>query len=461
MIREGILREFAGLIVTVRWLLDLAVLSGAFFLAFAIYPDFPEMPTSYNYALIGAIIGWALFFPQLSLHRGWRGESLRREVQHLTIYISLIFAGLAVISVATKTTYDYSRVWFLTWFVLSWVGIISYRGLLRIVMRWFRAAGFNQRHIVVIGEGDILTVVTRRVKQSPWTGFQVAASFGRAEHPSQSELLDGTLEQGLEFLKHNQVDQIWIAMPMRCEDQLAKLLYELRHSTADIRYIPDFASYRLFNHSLSEISGLPVINLSATPMEGVNRVIKAFEDRMLAGVILLLISPLMLLIALAVKLTSRGPVFFKQQRVSWNGKPINVIKFRTMPVDVESKSGPVWARKTDNRCTPIGGFLRRTSLDELPQFINVLHGDMSIVGPRPERPVFVEKFKEEIPDYMKKHVVKAGITGWAQVNGWRGNTDLHKRIEHDLYYIENWSLLFDLKIIVLTIFKGFIHKNAY
>jgi putative colanic acid biosynthesis UDP-glucose lipid carrier transferase len=212
---------------------------------------------------------------------------------------------------------------------------------------------------------------------------------------------------------------------------------------------------------VTEFAGLPVVNVSVSPMEGPNWLIKRVEDAMFSLAILVLISPLLLAIAIGVKLSSPGPVFYRQERVGWNGRPFEMLKFRSMPVDTENETGPVWAKRGEHRATGFGAFLRRTSLDELPQFINVLRGEMSIVGPRPERPVFVEKFKDEIPDYMKKHLVKAGITGWAQINGWRGDTDLEKRIEYDLYYIENWSLWFDIKIILLTLIKGFVHKNAY
>ena len=196
-------------------------------------------------------------------------------------------------------------------------------------------------------------------------------------------------------------------------------------------------------------------------MDGVNRWVKAIEDKFLSAIILLLISPIMVIIALAVKISSPGPVLYRQERLSWNGRQFHMYKFRSMPIDAESQTGAVWASDGEKRATRVGAFLRRTSLDELPQFWNVLKGDMSIVGPRPERPVFVKRFKDEVPSYMQKHMVKAGITGWAQVNGWRGNTDLEKRIEHDLYYIDNWSLWLDLKIILMTLFKGFVHKNAY
>jgi putative colanic acid biosynthesis UDP-glucose lipid carrier transferase len=215
------------------------------------------------------------------------------------------------------------------------------------------------------------------------------------------------------------------------------------------------------HHSLSEVAGVPVVNISYSAIDGVNEVIKTCEDYVLSAVLLLLASPLMLLIAVGVKLSSPGPVFYRQRRVGWNGHEFTMYKFRSMPVEAEKDSGPVWASPVDDRATRFGSFLRKTSLDELPQLINVLQGKMSLIGPRPERPMFVEKYKDEVPHYMKKHLVKAGLTGWAQVHGWRGNTCLHTRIEHDLYYIENWSLWLDIKIIIMTIFRGLVHKNAY
>ncbi|MCL4170499.1 UNVERIFIED_CONTAM: hypothetical protein GTU68_036006, partial [Idotea baltica] len=239
-------------------------------------------------------------------------------------------------------------------------------------------------------------------------------------------------------------------MPLSEEKRINTIVNALSDMTIDIRLVPDIFGFRLINHSVSTIAGMPVVNLSVTPMDGINRWIKAIEDKFLAALILILISPLMLTVSLLVKLSSSGPIFYRQERLSWNGREFTIYKFRTMPVDSEQSTGAVWATKGEARATSIGNFLRRTSLDELPQFWNVLKGDMSIVGPRPERPVFVDQFKHEIPSYMRKHMVKAGITGWAQVHGWRGDTDLNKRIEHDLYYIDNWSLWLDLRIILMT-----------
>jgi putative colanic acid biosynthesis UDP-glucose lipid carrier transferase len=225
--------------------------------------------------------------------------------------------------------------------------------------------------------------------------------------------------------------------------------------------VPDIFNFALLNHSMTEVAGLPVINLAESPLSGVNRAIKGAEDFVLSLLLLVILSPLMLLIAVGVKLSSPGPAFYAQQRVTWNGRRFMMRKFRTMPVDAEVTTGPVWSGPGERRSTPFGAFLRRASLDELPQLLNVLQGDMSLVGPRPERPEFVEQFRQQIPGYMQKHLVKAGITGWAQVNDLRGDTDLTRRIEYDLYYIDNWSLMFDLRILCLTLWHILTSRNAH
>ena len=257
------------------------------------------------------------------------------------------------------------------------------------------------------------------------------------------------------------LDQVWIALPLKDEERIRALLDDLRDFPVQICFVPDIYSFNLLHHSFSEIAGLPVINLTDTPLSGWKELIKTVEDYVFSAVLLILMAPLLLVIAIIIKLTSPGPVFYRQERVTWNGAYFPMLKFRTMPVEAEAASGPVWARAGEPRATPFGRFLRRTSLDELPQFINVLKGEMSIVGPRPERPQFVDEFRKQIPGYMQKHLVKGGITGWAQVNDLRGDTDLAARIQYDLYYIENWSLLFDLRIMALTVFKIFNSRHAY
>jgi putative colanic acid biosynthesis UDP-glucose lipid carrier transferase len=227
-----------------------------------------------------------------------------------------------------------------------------------------------------------------------------------------------------------------------------------------IRLVPDIYGFHLFNHSITEVAGMPVLNLTDTPLSGVNSSLKRVEDVLLAAFLLVLSTPLWLLIAIGIKASSRGPVLYRQERVTWNGQRFQMLKFRTMPVDAEASSGPIWSNGQASRATPFGAFLRRFSLDELPQLLNVLSGDMSMVGPRPERPEFVAQFRRDIPGYMQKHLVKAGITGWAQVNDLRGDSDLTQRIQYDLYYIEHWSVWFDLGIIALTLWHILTSRNA-
>lgn len=465
MFREGFLRSHSRSIAFLMWILDLAMPVVAGWLAFVIYPDFDYIPQHYINAVGLALIGFAIVFPNLSFGKGFRGMPIVRELKFVVFAVSSVFICTVLVALFTKSTASYSRVWFLEWYFFTLIGLIGYRVALRLLLRWIRSCGFNQRTVVVVGSGDIARTVISRLLSATWSGFRVVAIFTTDSRVSD-EYLDGGVVEGSyddveEYVQRAGIDQVWVAMPLQNQDQLRGVMHSLKHCTADIRYVPDIFEFQLFNHSMSEVAGLPVLNLTASPMDGVNRVFKALEDKVLAFVILLLASPFFLLISIAIKLTSKGPVFFKQDRVGWNGKHIEIVKFRTMPVDAEFSSGPVWAKPGDSRATRIGRFLRRTSLDELPQFYNVLCGDMSIVGPRPERPIFVERFKDEIPHYMKKHMVKAGITGWAQVNGWRGNTSLNERVKHDLYYIENWSVGFDLKIILLTFTRGFINKNAY
>jgi putative colanic acid biosynthesis UDP-glucose lipid carrier transferase len=245
--------------------------------------------------------------------------------------------------------------------------------------------------------------------------------------------------------------------PSRCQE----VLNLLQESTVDIRYLMDANYFTGSAAYFTDFAGLPLLDIEVTPLQGLGYYYKVLEDKIVATLALVLLSPLFAAIAIGVKLSSPGPVFYRQERISWNNRRFVMLKFRTMPVGAEDNTGPTWATKGEGRATRFGAFLRKTSLDELPQFINVLKGDMSVVGPRPERPCFVEQFKDKIPAYMKKHMMKAGITGWAQVNGLRGDTDLEERIQHDLFYIRNWSLMFDLTIAIQTFVNGFINKNAY
>ncbi|GAB1266018.1 hypothetical protein NBRC116492_28280 [Aurantivibrio infirmus] len=300
------------------------------------------------------------------------------------------------------------------------------------------------------------------LKKASWAGLKVDGIFLEDCEENTTNIRSTPVLGKIKDIKTNKAiqnaEQIWIAMPLDSE-KIKFIMSTLDTVTADIRLVPNWYDFPLLNHSVTVINGLPILNVSMSPMDGFSRVAKSIEDKVLSALILLLIMPILIIVAIGVKISSKGPVFYKQERVGWNGHPFFMYKFRSMPVNVESKNIE-WGNASSKATTSFGKFIRKTSLDELPQFWNVLKGDMSIVGPRPERPQFVANFKHEVNGYMKKHKVKAGITGWAQINGWRGDTDLSSRIEHDLWYIDNWSLFLDIKIIALTVTKGFLDKNA-
>lgn len=459
-------RDYTNLFPHIARLVDISAVILSAFVVFVL-PQWPAPLNVQNYQL-AVLIGTLLVlivFPLFNVYRSWRGRGWLVHIRTIAIAWMMVIMLLIFIAFITKTSALYSRQWLILWSVTGFGSLIGSRLLLGQVIKYLRLQGWNHKRIIVLGAGKLGRRVARQIRESNNIGYDIVAFFDDNGELHGREFdgipVKGNIDQVPTLLAHDQVDEVWITLPMRAEQRLAEILHDLRHSTAAVRFVPDIFNLHLINHSIAEIAGMPVLNLSESPIHGINAVAKFIEDKILASIILVLISPLMMVIAIGVKLTSPGPVFYRQERVSWNGRRFMMLKFRTMPVDAENNTGPVWAKAGEQRATKLGMFLRRTSLDELPQFINVLRGDMSIVGPRPERPVFVGKFKDEVPHYMKKHLVKAGITGWAQVNGWRGDTDINKRIEYDIQYIENWSVWFDLRIIFLTLLKGFIHKNAY
>lgn len=442
-----------------------AILTGGLFAYVLRFPDWELVSKYMTVAVIAAFLG-SLFFPKVGAYRNWRGDKVLINFQRLMAGWGAVAVTLLMIAFFTKTTELISRQWFVLWFIVTIPLFAIYRAILTMLLRHFVSQQWRKTRIAIVGGGDLAREVAQRIESAHWSGFQIEGFFSDRyegsieDHPVLGKLKD-VAEVAASNLGQMRVDEIWIALPLEDYDRVREVVHSLRHVPVAIRFIPDIFEFRLINHDISQIEGIPVIDLNVTPMVGMNLWLKEVEDKVIGALILLLISPVMIALAIGVKLSSPGPIFYRQERVSWGGKPFHMLKFRSMPVDAEKESGPVWAREHEQRATPFGAFLRRTSLDELPQFLNVLKGDMSIVGPRPERPVFVDRFKGEIPDYMQKHLVKGGITGWAQVNGWRGDTDLEKRIEYDLFYIENWSLYLDLKIIFLTIFKVFRDRNAY
>jgi Undecaprenyl-phosphate glucose phosphotransferase len=329
-------------------------------------------------------------------------------------------------------------------------------------VHWFRRRGYNPSFTVIVGTGRTARKTAAALRGATWMGFR---NIGFVEdNPTRwtSDLdILGTVNDLPVIIDKYKIDHVFICLPMNRFHESRRVFDVLSENVVDVRLVADVPNLAGVSLTTTFFEGMPIVGLRESPHYGVNIVIKRAMDIVLAALALVVLSPLMLLIALVVKLTSRGPVFYRQERCGLNGSPFQMLKFRSLKVDAEAATGPVWMTKNDDRKTPIGGFLRKTSLDELPQFINVLKGDMSIVGPRPERPVFIEKFKKTIPNYMARHAVKCGITGWAQVHGWRGNTSLRKRIQYDLHYIIHWTPWLDLKIMWLTIWNGLVHRNAY
>jgi len=470
MFPRGLLNEYASTLNLVARVLDVLVILLAAFIAYVWRFHNTDLTTDYLIALIIAALISFIVFSWSGIYRAWRGKSWLEQARTVVFVWFIVVVTLIIIAFLTKTSSVYSRQWMAMWSFAGLICLLGFRFSFYKFLQYMRKKGWNHKHIVIVGTGDLGRGVAQNISQATWTGLDVVAFFDDFGKTYKTEKIDGIdvkpLDELTEFIgSQHKIDQVWLALPLREEEKMNQILYELRYSTVDIRFVPGIFGFRLLNHSITEVAGLPVIDLSASPMVGINRLIKELEDRVLALLILLMVSPLLVFIALGVKLSSPGPVLFKQMRLGWDGKPIKVYKFRTMVTHKEEPGVITQACRDDCRITPFGAFLRRTSLDELPQFWNVLQGRMSIVGPRPHAMLHNEQYKDQIDDYMRRHKVKPGITGWAQIHGWRGETDtlekMQRRIDYDLYYIENWSLWLDIKIIILTFFSGFVHKNAY
>ncbi|HET7301248.1 MAG TPA: undecaprenyl-phosphate glucose phosphotransferase [Oleiagrimonas sp.] len=412
-------------------------------------------------AVLGVLLT-LLIFPFAGVYRSWRGLGLAMEVARVCLAWSMVMAALLALSWVLKSSGDYSRLWVVSWYAGGLALFAAHRLVARQLLGYVRANGLDTRKVILVGATQSGMQIVEAARNNPWMGLDVVGYIATRHDVVEIQDLPRicSLHEFLGDIENIVFDQLWVALPMSAEEDIRKVMAETNDSTATIRLIPDLFGYELLNHEATAIAGIPIITLRGSPITGYAHIAKAIEDRVLSALILLFISPLMLLIALCVKLSSPGPVLYRQKRVGMEGKEFDMFKFRSMPVDTE-KDGVRWGNAKNKQTTRFGRFIRKTSLDELPQFINVLKGDMSIVGPRPERPIFVQNFRKEVPKYMQKHLVKAGITGWAQINGWRGDTDLGKRIEFDLYYIRNWSVWMDIRIIFRTLLYGFFGKNAY
>jgi exopolysaccharide biosynthesis polyprenyl glycosylphosphotransferase len=418
------------------------------------------------------VVLWPIVFYFHGLYQSRRARSRVDEV--LTVVVAVLMATVLLSVViawyrppawpGSPNYFTFSR-GFLGLFALGDLVLVAgVRMAMRSVLRRVRASGHNLQRILVIGAGILGREITQKILAHRELGFRVMGFLDDDQSKVGTSFLGvpvlGTTRQAEEILDQYRIDQVYMALPVEAHKRTLQMLQLMARECVEVRLVPDILQYATLKASLEDLDGTPVINLSQVPLQGWNSLVKRGIDLAIALVALVVSLPFLPLFALAIWLEDRGPIFYKQERMGLDGRSFMILKFRSMRSDAEATSGPVWAVKNDPRRTRVGELLRRWSLDELPQLWNVLMGDMSIVGPRPERPTFVREFKHKIPQYMLRHRVKSGITGWAQVHGWRGNTSIKKRIQYDLYYIENWSLYLDFKILWMTLRHGLRH-NAY
>ena len=356
----------------------------------------------------------------------------------------------------------YSRATLAIFMVCAIVFVIVGRIFVRAFVERRHRDGRDVDRVLIAGNGELARAVVERIEAHGELGFRIV---GYLRNGDDSVLADlpclGAIDEAERVIEAHDVGHVFVALPHASSKAMMALLDRLVRSCVSIHVVPDLLQFMVLRSRVEDIDGLPTINLSETPLEGWSRFVKRGFDLVVAGAAALFFSPIMLAIAIAIWLEDRGPIFYRQVRMGLDGKPFEILKFRSMRVGAEQDTGAKRAERDDPRRTRVGRLIRAWSFDELPQLWNVLRGDMSVVGPRPERPQFVEQFRAELPHYMLRHKVRAGMTGWAQVHGWRGNTSIRMRIEHDLYYIENWSLMLDLKICFMTVLHGLRHENAY
>jgi Undecaprenyl-phosphate glucose phosphotransferase len=379
-----------------------------------------------------------------------------------TLYVQTYFtSGTA----KSEGVFEVSQVVWVIFLVLNVTLTYASRELVREALERRWRAGIGLKRILIAGSGELGRLVADKILEHRELGYQI---IGFVDDRSGGDPLGyrglpllGSLSESAEIAAREAIDHLYVALPPEQHVKMLELIDSTSREMLDVKVVPDLLQVIALRARLEDLDGVPVININDVPLQGFNSAVKRLIDIGISLAALVVLALPFAVVALLVKVTSRGPVFYKQERMGLDGKPFMIHKFRSMYVNAEAESGPVFASADDPRRTRLGRILRRTNVDELPQFWNVLNGEMSIVGPRPERPLFVAQFKDRIPQYMLRHKVKAGITGWAQVNGWRGNTSIEKRIEYDLYYIENWSVRLDLKIMWLTLIKGFFQKHAY
>ena len=465
------IRDNQRLINRLTQIIDGFVIVGSYLFAYylkfesglLLYDEGLPMRT-YMAALYALLPGYLILYSQLDLYSTRRASGRKRELINV-IKANTIGALLFMMVLYLINQPDFSRqMIFIFWGVCICLET-AVRNMMRALMMFWWRRGYNIKYVLLIGYSGSAQSYISKISLNPQWGYVIRG------------ILDDNVERGTEYkgvrvlgtidnlpliLPENKLDEIAITLPLGQYGRLKEIVNLCEKSGVHTKFIPDYEGIIPNRPYTEDIQGLPVINIRRVPLTNtLNRFVKRTTDIIGSAVGLIIASPIMIVSAILIKATSDGPVIFAQERVGLHNKPFQMYKFRTMIEQDESDEAKGWTTKDDPRVTKVGRFLRRTSLDELPQLINILLGQMSLVGPRPERPQFVEKFREEIPRYMIKHQVRPGLTGWAQINGLRGDTSIEKRIEHDLYYIENWTYEFDIKILILTIFRGFINKNAY
>ena len=416
-----------------------------------------------------ALVGAAILQFLASISEFYRSITERTNSKHITkiVLIWLITCALVLLwGFVVGETDKFARSVIGLWFALTPIVLIAWHLMIRVAVASIRANSASD--VVVFGAGEVGEKFAREVRQSPWLGYKIAGFFDdkRAQGEAVAGMpVLGSIAEGIELAKKSQWRKAYIALPLKAQDKIEEIIDQLADSAVDIELIPDIFGFELINAKISQVGSLPVIALQASPISGYNAALKRLMDITVSATILAITSPLLLAIALAIKIENpKLPIIFKQRRCGLNGKEVIVWKFRTMTV-LEDGKNVKQATKQDSRITKLGRFLRKSSIDEFPQFFNALGGSLSVVGPRPHPIALNDDFRSQLPTYMRRHLVKPGITGWAQVNGWRGETDTEdkivKRTQFDLYYIQSWTIFFDVKILFLTIFKGFTNNNAY
>jgi Undecaprenyl-phosphate glucose phosphotransferase len=469
-------RTTAGIFLTGDLLATLTAFFAGWVLRFEVevIPVTKNVPEFSPYLrLVPAIlIVWPIVFYFHGLYQSRRGRSRVDEVLTIamavlvaTVLLSVFLAWYRPAWPGSTEVFTFSRAFVGLFALADLILVAAARMAIRFALPRIRLSGLNAQRILVVGAGALGREITAKIQAHREIGFEVVGFLdddpGKAGATICGVPVLGTLRQADEILETHGIDQVYLALPLEAHKKMLQMIDLMAQECVEIKLVPDVLQYAALRAGLEDVDGTPVINLSQVPLQGWNSMFKRAMDIAIAIAVIVGLIPIVPLIALLIWLEDRGPIFYRQERMGLDGKPFLIVKFRSMRVDAEASSGPVWAVRDDPRRTRVGSFLRRTSLDELPQIWNVLMGDMSIVGPRPERPTFVREFKHKIPRYMLRHRVKAGITGWAQVHGWRGNTSIKKRIQYDLYYIQNWSLALDFMILWMTLRHALRHHNAY